>query len=197
MDRQNQHNEIRRPCVVRHTNVEGEVPAHFHHWITDGTVWISTNKVITSRNRLEAAQRIFDSRMIEPGFELHAIPVTLGLVEYEDGSVDNIDPKMIRFLDTEEVMFAHIKPTETTKPADWLDLFCKVYFLNVQTNSRTPSGRFFKLSVPRSIIENAGKSDIWKAFVIGEVTNAFHLDLHLLNQEMKDRMKTREDKKDD
>ena len=99
--------------MVRHKNVEGEVPAHFHQWITDNSSWVISNKVINSKNRMDTAQRMFDTHIIEPGFELSSVPATLALIEYEDGSMNKVDPKMIRFLDTEPVMFAHIKPTET------------------------------------------------------------------------------------
>lgn len=81
----------RRPCFV------DDKKATFHQWIEKETPILKLSGRMTYENACEI-RRMFDrDHIINDKFDFQVIRETLGLVEYEDGTMAEVEPTSIRF----------------------------------------------------------------------------------------------------
>lgn len=82
----------RRPCFV------GEKKAWFHRWIDKDTPMLKVNAFLTQKAIDRLAEKIWNGIITaESSGEIMLHKCTLGLVEYEDGTVAEVYPTNIRF----------------------------------------------------------------------------------------------------
>lgn len=81
----------RRPCFV------GEKKAWFHRWIDKETPIVKVNALLSQKAIDRLAEKMRNGLITEPCGEIILQKCTLGLVEYEDGTVAEVDPTSIRF----------------------------------------------------------------------------------------------------
>lgn len=80
----------RRPCFV------GEKKAWFHRWIDKDIPMVKVNAMLTQK-ALDRITEKFKRGLIDHCGEVVMQKAVLGLVEYEDGTVAEVDPTSIRF----------------------------------------------------------------------------------------------------
>ena len=85
-----------RPCMAN------GVIALFHKWITDEKAVLVFNSMIPYGTKELYAKKFYKNGVIPNGCEIKKITRNLALVEFEDGTVERIDPEDIEFLDSEE-----------------------------------------------------------------------------------------------
>lgn len=86
-----------RPCEV------DETPALFHRWVDEDQALLRVN-VFCKEDEMRQLRRNMDRRGIIPcGCSSEVVRRTYALVEYPDGLIGKVDPKLIRFTDREEV----------------------------------------------------------------------------------------------
>ncbi len=82
-----------RPCLVE------DKPALFHRWVDEDRAILKCNAMVKPERQAQLLSA-FREEAILPGYcsvdMLHAV---LALVEYPDGSVGKVDPKLVQFLD--------------------------------------------------------------------------------------------------
>ncbi len=97
-----------RPCEVL------GVKALFHRYIEDTKILIKSQVVTPARIDTEMGQRclkmIREDSIIPRGFDIEKLSNTLALVEFEDGTVQKVDPTVVKFLDTKEKMEENEQP---------------------------------------------------------------------------------------
>lgn len=74
-----------RPCEV-----DGR-PALFHRWVEDFMDLVQLNAHTSPEDQVRLVDRLRDRRVYQ----------TLALVEYRDGTIDKVDPLLVRFVDVE------------------------------------------------------------------------------------------------
>ena len=76
--------------------------ALFHKWIDIDEVLVKINGCVSSddlRKINEIIDTIITNNVYSSNFNTEVIKRTYAIVEYEDGTIDYIDPKSIRFID--------------------------------------------------------------------------------------------------
>lgn len=87
---------VLRPCLA-----DGK-PAVFHRWVDRDTSLLHIN-VFTRMEEMEALHRGFKQTGVVPiGCSADVVRAVFALVEYPDGSVGEVKPELIQFLDREE-----------------------------------------------------------------------------------------------
>lgn len=82
-----------RPCIV------DEKRALFHRWIDKDQIILKTGFVL-KHEHAEAIRQRFEKDFIVPsGMTAEKTRVTLGIVEFEDGTIQEVLPTRIKFLD--------------------------------------------------------------------------------------------------
>lgn len=81
----------RRPCFV------GDKRASFHRWIDKDTPILKVNAMLTQKSLDRIADKVKQGIIPECGGDVILQKCTLGLVEYEDGTVAEVEPTSIRF----------------------------------------------------------------------------------------------------
>ena len=82
-----------RPCMVNNKK------ALFHRWIEVSKIYLSFDKVC-DYDMMNFVKGKFDEYHVIPkGVDANKIVVTLALVEFEDGSVEEVNPTFVRFMD--------------------------------------------------------------------------------------------------
>jgi len=86
-----------RPCEVSGRK------ALFHRWVeSDKVIFEITNGLTV--NEVRHAPNLFNNHNIihPPGSDVKTIKSFYGLVEYEDGTMEKVDPEKIKFKDSRE-----------------------------------------------------------------------------------------------
>lgn len=76
--------------------------ALFHKWIDIDEVLVKINGCVSSddlRKINEIIDTIITNNVYSSNFNTEVIKRTYAIVEYEDGTIDYVDPKSIRFID--------------------------------------------------------------------------------------------------
>lgn len=81
-----------RPCYV------DTKKALFHRWISKETPIIKINAMLTEKALSRIASKVKDG-IIPPGGDIVIQKTVLGIVEYEDGTVAEVEPTSIIFAD--------------------------------------------------------------------------------------------------
>ena len=91
-----------RPCEVL------GIKALFHRYIEDVVLYIKTPALpyprLQDENWQNCLRMIREDLTIPRGFDVDKMSKTVALVEYEDGTVQKVDPTNVKFLDTKEKM---------------------------------------------------------------------------------------------
>lgn len=87
-----------RPCMVKYNGEEKK--GLFHRWIEKENLLIKFDSYLTGKHMLDIKQHC-DNEHIIPG-DCNAIVIrnTLALVEFEDGTIGEVEPTNVRFLDS-------------------------------------------------------------------------------------------------
>lgn len=84
-----------RHCVV------GGRKALFHRWVESDKV-ILEQLVLRKKDSLDDAMDVFNNfGIVSPGMTTKVIKSFYGLVEYEDGAMEKVDPEKIKFKDSD------------------------------------------------------------------------------------------------
>lgn len=81
----------RRPCFV------DDKKATFHQWIEKETPILKLSGLMTYENACEIRRMLYRDHIMNNKFDLQVIRETLGLVEFEDGTMAEVKPTSIRF----------------------------------------------------------------------------------------------------
>lgn len=81
----------RRPCLV------DDKRAWFHQWIDKQTPILKVNAMLTQKSLDRLAEKMRQGIIAEPCGDVIMQNRTLGLIEYEDGTVAEVNPTSIRF----------------------------------------------------------------------------------------------------
>ena len=84
-----------RPCLVY-----GYREALFHRWVEDDSISIEFNTQISCNGRKTLAKEIIETNIYPHYADPVAVKRIAGLIEYHDGTLDTVEPKDIRFLDS-------------------------------------------------------------------------------------------------
>lgn len=84
------------------------VKALFHRYVDDVKI-LFKNNVVTPQHvadgLIDKHRKLIEELNIIPrGFDVEKVSATLALVEFEDGTVQKVDPTDVKFLDTKEKM---------------------------------------------------------------------------------------------
>ena len=85
-----------RPCFV------GGKKALFHRWADDTRLLIKCNVTLDPSVRDRVIEELRERGVFPEGFTAEKIPFTYAIVEYEDGTVDNVAPACVRFVPAPE-----------------------------------------------------------------------------------------------
>lgn len=95
-----------RPCYVN------DKKALFHRWIDKEEVVLQFNGFLLSTDEIAAALEDYRTKGILPNnTNVEKVKTTLAIVEYEDGTIDEVRPQQIRFADDKINEYAFIKRT--------------------------------------------------------------------------------------
>jgi hypothetical protein len=95
----------RRPCFVDCN--DGEKKAFCHKWIEEDKPIVKCNTFHPHEEYKKIRKDIFETA-IYPSVDIFTIKETLGLVEYEDGTMAKIEPTRIRFdVEREKMVIAN------------------------------------------------------------------------------------------
>lgn len=81
----------RRPCFV------DEKRAWFHKWIEKDVATVKVNAMLTKKALDRVKAKIEAGIISDCSYDFITQRVALGLVEYEDGTVSEVEPTSIRF----------------------------------------------------------------------------------------------------
>lgn len=100
-----------RPCIV-----DGN-KALFHRLGTDEGIVVKANTYMKPADfcswTYEVKKELSDKNNVLPaGCELHKCSKTFALVEYEDGVMERVQPELVRFIDSQELMAEIAWPEE-------------------------------------------------------------------------------------
>ena len=84
-----------RPCKVNGR------PALFHRWVEEDNAMLKINTYTTPEESAQLAKAFKRDWVCVPGCSTEVIRRTFALVEYQDGTVDMVDPLFIQFSDKE------------------------------------------------------------------------------------------------
>lgn len=83
-----------RPCII------DEQEALFHMWSKKDKIFLEFNTMVHS-SAMDKIKRIFnDDNIIPKCTTTRKVSNILGIVEFRDGTVKEVDPEKIRFLDS-------------------------------------------------------------------------------------------------
>lgn len=90
-----------RPCYVRLSSGENCTykKALFHKWVDKEKAIIHISEYIDIKTRNVILKEFSTYGTLPTSCDLHKIKKHLAIVEYEDGSIAEVDPKQIRFCD--------------------------------------------------------------------------------------------------
>lgn len=85
-----------RPCTV-----DG-IKALFHRWVESEKVILETKCMMTVEAKKEIVSNFMENNFVDdPYAGIRTVKTFYGLVEYEDGTVEKVDPEKIIFKDSE------------------------------------------------------------------------------------------------
>lgn len=84
-----------RPCLVY-----GKREALFHRWMEADSIAIKFHTAISHNERKTLAKEIIETNIYPHYADPVAVKRIVGLIEYHDGTLDTVEPKDIRFLDS-------------------------------------------------------------------------------------------------
>lgn len=83
-----------RPCYAN------EKKALFHRWTDKEEIALKFNGFLISTAEIAAALEDYRTKgILPPNANIEKIKTTLAIVEYEDGTIDEVRPQQIRFAD--------------------------------------------------------------------------------------------------
>ena len=85
-----------RPCLVY-----GDREALFHRWVEDDSIIVKLNAPFKHDMQRNLARDIIKTNIYPHYADPIIVKRIAGLVEYHDGMIDMVDPKDIRFLDSD------------------------------------------------------------------------------------------------
>ena len=89
------HELQNRPCEV------GLRPARFHRWLEEDRVLLHVNGFYSPEERQRLLFNYRHGGIVPEGFTTDVIRETFALVEYEDGTIEKVQPERVRFVDKE------------------------------------------------------------------------------------------------
>jgi hypothetical protein len=85
-----------RPCLVY-----GYREALFHRWVEADSISIKFNIPISYDGRKTLAKEIIETNIYPHYADPVVVKRIVGLIEYRDGTIDMVEPKDVRFLDSD------------------------------------------------------------------------------------------------
>lgn len=85
-----------RPCLVY-----GYREALFHRWVEADSISIKFNIPISYDGRKTLAKEIIETNIYPNYADPVVVKRIVGLIEYRDGTIDMVEPKDVRFLDSD------------------------------------------------------------------------------------------------
>lgn len=89
---------VYRPCLV------DKRKALFHQWVNEEIPILKINAVCTDRIVKAQKERFAKNHICANGSDIEKVRRTLGIVEFEDGTVKLVEPTEITFLNTKEFL---------------------------------------------------------------------------------------------
>lgn len=86
-----------RPCTV------GARKAIFHKWVNIELVIFKPNGIINEQRLDHALELYRTKRVVEQYFDIDKINVVGALIEFEDGTVKEVEASHVKFLDSEKL----------------------------------------------------------------------------------------------
>lgn len=94
-----------RPCYVN------EKKALFHRWIDKDEVLIKFSTFLSEDDIAEMLEIYRTKSILPSNAGVEKVKTTFAIVEYEDGTIDEVRPQQIRFADDKINEYAFIKRT--------------------------------------------------------------------------------------
>lgn len=87
-----------RPCICNNKK------ALFHMWADEEQPFVKINAMLTDKALDRISSKIKDGIIPPYGGDVVTVKTVVGIVEFEDGTVEKVKPSEIRFADTEAIM---------------------------------------------------------------------------------------------
>ena len=84
-----------RPCLIY-----GEREALFHRWVNDDSIIVKLNAPFQYDMREKLVRDVMKTNIYPHYADPVVVKRVIGLIEYRDGTIDVVEPKDIRFLDS-------------------------------------------------------------------------------------------------
>lgn len=107
-----------RPCIVRSIARKDSCSprkALFHKWAEKEQVILKANAFLGSKEIERILDEYKKSGYISYGMETEKVKATVAIVEYEDGTVGEVLPENIRFLDSPHDQYGFTEREDTKK----------------------------------------------------------------------------------
>lgn len=86
-----------RPCYV-----DGR-KALFHRWKDKESIVLKFNIITNYHERTKVLREYYESKIVPSMCDIVKIKNVLGIVELEDGTIDEVEPTSIRFIDNKMI----------------------------------------------------------------------------------------------
>lgn len=93
-----------RPCYVN------DKKALFHRWIDKEEVLLKIKNCFVDDSRIEEIENLYREKgVLPPVADVEKVKTTLAIVEYEDGTIDEVRPQQIKFADNKINEYAFLQ----------------------------------------------------------------------------------------